>query len=159
LTFVVAPSVDEPAASLATRSSSTHVLVVARDEAILELLTYIFRCAAIESISASSIASALHAFRAQTSTVVVVDSYGLVVTREFIDTVGSPIVVLATDEPDELVAGPALRQLDYMQKPFSGTELVARVRVHLGRLAAGASPSLPPTGGLGKLRQAGVLGL
>src|SRR5205085_12663024 len=140
LGVVVAPCVNETAAAFATRSSSAlraaYVLVIGREQAMLELIAYIFRRAAIESISTCSIASALQSIEAQPPAVVVIDSYGIQMTPQLTHVVGSPIVVLTTDEPDDVMAMQALGQVEYVHKPFTGKELVARVRVHLSRLEA-----------------------
>jgi CheY-like chemotaxis protein len=145
LAVVVAPSVDEAAALLATPSSmreAAHVLVVGLEEAMLELIAFIFQRAAIESISTSSIASALHAFEARTPAVIVVDSYGMQATSQLTDGVGLPVVVLTADAQDDELPTQAVGHVEYLRKPFTGKELVARVRAHLGRREAGLATAI-----------------
>jgi DNA-binding response OmpR family regulator len=129
---VVAPPVDE----------APRVMVVSREDAMLELLEHIFQRAGIESVSASSIATALRAFDAQDIAVMVVDSYGIQLPVELTDRVRSAVVVLTSDDLDEAQTVRASRRIEYVRKPFSGEALVSRVRAHLGRRQAGLAVAI-----------------
>ena len=68
---------------------------------------------------------------------------GLDFTREFRKTSNAPIIMLTarSDESDKLI-GLELGADDYMTKPFSPRELVARVRVVLRRLSGDATAEM-----------------
>lgn len=134
---VLASGVDDATALPGNRSGSNvrtaHVLVVGRDAPMLELIAHILRRASIEAIVTSSVPLALHSLDARAPGVIVVDSYGMHTTSTFTDGMGAPVIVLTADPP---VRQPP-DHVEYLRKPFAGSELVLRVRVHLDRLRAG----------------------
>ncbi|MDO8916200.1 MAG: response regulator transcription factor [Coriobacteriia bacterium] len=75
---------------------------------------------------------------------------GLEVCRELRSWLAVPILVLSVrDSDDDKIAALDLGADDYLTKPFSAGELLARIRALLRRVAAGdASPREVTTGGL-----------
>ena len=98
-------------------------------------------------VRASSAGEALAAARSSTPALVVLDlglpdRDGLDVVRDLRDSIDVPIVILTArgDETDRVV-GLELGADDYVVKPFSPKELVARVRAVLRRTAARTTAS------------------
>jgi DNA-binding response OmpR family regulator len=107
--------------------------------------------------------AALAAFRAQPADLVVLDLGlpgldGLDVARALRKETDVPIIMLTArgDESDKLV-GLELGADDYMVKPFSPKELVARVRAVLRRAEAAGAPA--PAGSAGDVIRAADLSL
>ena len=117
------------------------ILVVEDEPGIARLVhDYLVR-AGFAVVQASSAAEALAAARASAPALVVLDlglpdRDGLDVLRELRGSVDVPIVILTArgDETDRIV-GLELGADDYVVKPFSPKELVARVRAVLRRTA------------------------
>ena len=123
------------------------VLVVDDEPKIVQLARDYLEHAEFHVTSASDGAGALVSFRAKPPDLVVLDLGlpnldGLDVARAIRKTSNVPIVMLTGrgDEADR-VAGLELGADDYVTKPFSPKELVARVRAVLRRAEIAASPA------------------
>jgi len=122
------------------------ILIVDDEEDILELLRYNLTKEGYRVVCAESGEKALAEIRRQPPDVVILDLMlpgvdGLDVCREVkagADTAGIPIIMLTarTEEADRLI-GLELGADDYITKPFSPRELVARVRAVLRRVQGG----------------------
>src|SRR5215213_5566642 len=123
-----------------------RILVVDDEPGIAELARDYLEHAGFAVTLASDGTSAVHAARTQRPDLVVLDLGlpgldGLDVTRAIRRDSGLPIVMLTArdDELDKLL-GLELGADDYITKPFSPRELVARVRAVLRRATAAAEP-------------------
>jgi two-component system alkaline phosphatase synthesis response regulator PhoP len=123
------------------------VLVVDDEPKIVQLAREYLEHADFHVTSASDGAGALASFRARAPDLIVLDLGlpnldGLDVARAIRKTSNVPIVMLTGrgDEADR-VAGLELGADDYVTKPFSPKELVARVRAVLRRAEIASSPS------------------
>jgi DNA-binding response OmpR family regulator len=128
---------------LAYRPTSTTTILIVEDETSLARLVrdYLDR-SGYRAIVAPDAATALHRFRMDRPDLIVLDlglpdRDGLDVTREIRKGSSVPIIVLtARGEEIDRVVGLELGADDYMVKPFSPKELVARVRAILRRTSA-----------------------
>ena len=123
------------------------VLVVDDEPKIVALARDYLRNAGFDVASASDGPEALAAFRSRSPDLIVLDlglprADGLDVARAIRKTSNVPIVMLTArgDESDR-VAGLELGADDYVTKPFSPKELVARVRAVLRRAEMAAAPA------------------
>ena len=123
------------------------VLVVDDEPRIVELARDYLEHGGFAVVTATDGPGALEAVRRRAPDLVVLDLGlpgldGLDVTREIRRSSSVPIVILTArdDEVDKLV-GLELGADDYLTKPFSPRELVARVRAVLRRVEAAAAPS------------------
>ncbi len=123
------------------------ILVVDDEPKIVALARDYLRNAGFDVTSASDGPEALAAFRARQPDLIVLDLGlprldGLDVARAIRKTSNVPIVMLTArgDESDR-VAGLELGADDYVTKPFSPKELVARVRAVLRRAEIAAAPA------------------
>ncbi|HEY7584734.1 MAG TPA: response regulator transcription factor [Acidimicrobiia bacterium] len=123
-----------------------RVLVVEDEPAITEALQYAFELEGFEVESATNGRAGLDAVRRRPPAVVVLDLMlpgmsGLDVCRQVRFESNVPIIILtARDAEADKVAGLELGADDYLTKPFSIRELVARVRAQLRRSARSGSP-------------------
>jgi two-component system response regulator RegX3 len=121
-------------------------LVVEDEPAITEALQYAFELEGFEVESATNGRAGLDAVRRRPPAVVVLDLMlpgmsGLDVCRQVRFESNVPIIILtARDAEADKVAGLELGADDYLTKPFSIRELVARVRAQLRRSARSGSP-------------------
>src|SRR5512142_739779 len=122
------------------------VLVVDDEPKIVQLARDYLEHAGFQVTSASDGKEALAAFRTRAPALIVLDLGlplvdGLDVARAIRKTANTPIVMLTGrgDESDR-VAGLELGADDYVTKPFSPKELVARVRAVLRRAELASSP-------------------
>ncbi len=122
------------------------ILVVDDEPKIIQLARDYLERAGFAVISATDGKSALQLARAKAPDLMVLDLGlpeldGLDVTRELRKTSNLPIIMLTArgEETDKLV-GLEIGADDYITKPFSPKELVARVRVVLRRSEAAAAP-------------------
>jgi DNA-binding response OmpR family regulator len=127
----------------------TTILVVEDELSIAQLVRDYLRHAGFEVIVAGDGDAALSTVRGQRPDLVLLDlglpgRDGLDVTRELRRTTNLPIVMLTArgDEADRIV-GLELGADDYVVKPFSPKELVARVRAVLRRTATAARDGGP----------------
>jgi DNA-binding response OmpR family regulator len=122
------------------------VLVVDDEPKIVQLARDYLEHAGFAVLTAGDGASALHAVRTREPDLVVLDLGlpqvdGLEVIRTIRAAGSTPIVVLtARDTELDTLLGLELGADDYMTKPFSPRELVARVRAVLRRGARAAEP-------------------
>jgi two-component system alkaline phosphatase synthesis response regulator PhoP len=123
------------------------VLVVDDAPEIVRIVRDYLEHAGFSVLTAANGPDALRVARTQRPDLIVLDlglpgRDGLDVTRDLRRESGVPIVMLTarTDEADKLV-GLELGADDYVTKPFSARELVARVRAVLRRAQAAATPA------------------
>ena len=123
------------------------VLVVDDAPEIVRIVRDYLEHAGFAVLTAANGPDALRVARSQRPDLIVLDlglpgRDGLDVTRDLRRESGVPIVMLSarTDEADKLV-GLELGADDYVTKPFSARELVARVRAVLRRAQAAAAPA------------------
>jgi len=123
------------------------VLVVDDAPEIVRIVRDYLEHAGFAVLTAANGPDALRVARSQRPDLIVLDlglpgRDGLDVTRDLRRESGVPIVMLTarTDEADKLV-GLELGADDYVTKPFSARELVARVRAVLRRAQAASTPA------------------
>src|SRR6195256_312167 len=131
-------------------SMSTRVLVVEDDSDIAELVARYLEKAGYTTARVSSGRDALDAVRAKAPDLIVLDVMlphvdGLEVCRLLRandHTASIPIIMLtARADESERIVGLEIGADDYLAKPFSPNELVARVRALLRRAQRGAAPA------------------
>jgi two-component system OmpR family response regulator len=124
-----------------------RILVVDDDPHILEVIRFALEKAGMTTVPASDGAEALRCFARKTPDLVVLDigmpeTDGLEVCRQIRKTSETPILFLsARDEEIDRVLGLEIGGDDYVTKPFSPRELVARINVILKRAKTGAVPA------------------
>jgi two-component system, OmpR family, response regulator len=124
--------------------SLKHVLVVDDEKRIREVVEYALVKAGYRVTTAADGEQALAAFEADPPDAVVLDvmlpgSDGLAVCRRIRARGGTPILFLsARDDEVDRIVGLELGGDDYLTKPFSPRELVARVRAVLRRFESAA---------------------
>jgi two-component system, OmpR family, response regulator len=130
--------------------SLKHVLVVDDEKRIREVVEYALAKAGFRVTTAADGELALAAFDADPPDAVVLDvmlpgSDGLEVCRRLRARGTTPIVFLSAqgDEIDRIV-GLEIGGDDYLAKPFSPRELVARVRAVLRRFESATAPAVAP---------------
>ncbi len=132
---------------MTTTSPEARLLVVDDEPSIRDLLTASLRFAGFEVFSAEDGAEALKMAETHRPDLVVLDVMlpdldGFTVTRKLRER-GREIPVLfltARDETIDKVQGLTVGGDDYVTKPFSLEEVVARIRAVLRRTGAGADP-------------------
>lgn len=118
-----------------------RVLVVEDEPGLAESVRYALETEGFEVIVADSGAGGLESTRINDPDLVVLDLMlpgmsGLDVCRQIRSSSDVPIIMLtAKDSEADKVSGLELGADDYMTKPFSMRELIARVRAHLRRAA------------------------
>jgi two-component system KDP operon response regulator KdpE len=128
---------------------AARVLVVDDEPQIVRTLRAGLRAGGYEVLSALDGESALEQLRAGSPDVMILDLSmspldGFEVVRRVRATSGVPIIVLSVRESDEdKVMALDLGADDYLVKPFSLDELLARVRVALRHVSQPANPGLP----------------
>ena len=129
---------------------TTHILVVDDEARIREVLEYALAKEGYRVTSVETGAAALEAVAKGGVDLVVLDVMlpeidGLEVCRKIRQTDKVPILFLsAKSEEIDRVLGLELGGDDYLTKPFSPRELVARVRATLRRVAMDAGPTAAP---------------
>ncbi|MGI9332959.1 MAG: response regulator [Gammaproteobacteria bacterium] len=122
----------------------TTVLVVDDDPHIREIVSFALRKDGFETVEAANGVEALERFERNAPALVVLDILmpemnGTEVCRRLRERASVPIVFLSSkDEELDRILGLELGGDDYITKPFSPRELVARVRAVLRRLEPGA---------------------
>jgi len=120
-------------------ASPPHVLIVEDEEALADAMKYGLEREGFECSVAPDGMEALSRFRNEQPAVVLLDLMlpgvpGLDVCRRIRETSSVPIIIVsARDSETEKVLGLELGADDYITKPFSPRELVARVRTVLRR--------------------------
>lgn len=123
-------------------SEPTHRVLVVEDEpAISESISYALETEGMAVEAAYTFSEALSQVRRRPPSLVLLDvmlpgGSGLDICREIRTFSDVPIIVLsARDAESDKVAGLELGADDYVTKPFSMRELIARVRSHIRRAA------------------------
>src|ERR687894_449242 len=117
----------------------TRVLVVEDEESFSDALSYIMRKEGFESVVATTGPEALAEFDRGGADIVLLDLMlpglpGTEVCRQLRSRSGVPIIMLtAKDSEVDKVVGLELGADDYVTKPYSARELVARIRAVLRR--------------------------
>jgi two-component system, OmpR family, response regulator len=125
------------------------ILVVDDDPAIREVLCFALRRAGFATTEAADGLAALSQFASRGADLVVLDVMlpeldGIEVCRALRRTSTVPILFLSSrDEEVDRIVGLEIGGDDYVAKPFSPRELVARVRAVLRRVVSPAAPSEP----------------
>jgi DNA-binding response OmpR family regulator len=130
------------------------ILIVEDDLALLDILSFTLRRAGFDAVTANDGLAALDVWQRSTPELVLLDLNlpkldGLEVCRRIRAQDDTPIIMLSVRGGDEaIVAGLELGADDYMVKPFSPSQLVARVRALLRRAGASPTPGLLEASGL-----------
>lgn len=134
-----------------------RILVVEDEPAVQELMRYTLEQAGMEAFTASSAEDALLTLRDELPDAVLIDwmlpnKSGLALARELRETTRTAdlplIIVTARGEEGDRVKGLEQGADDYVVKPFSPRELVARIQAVLRRRAPHASDAELSAGGL-----------
>jgi len=139
-------------------SAAPRILVVDDERAVLELLVYNLRKAHYEVLAAEDGRKALDLARQSEPDLILLDLMlpevdGLDVCRELRHTSKVPIIMItARGEEVDRVVGLELGADDYICKPFSVRELMARVKAVLRRTQPGAAETPLVLTGPGGLR-------
>ena len=134
-----------------------HILIADDDPHIREVIAFALEKAGMATQAVGDGAAALRAFEKQEPRLVVLDvgmpeMDGLEVCRLIRRTSDVPILFLsARDEEIDRILGLEMGGDDYVTKPFSPRELVARVNVILRRGRAPAEAAAPPPLSHGRL--------
>ncbi|TAY61347.1 response regulator [Rhizobium leguminosarum] len=123
-----------------------RILVVDDESHIRDVICFALERASLASMAARNGTEAMTAFRRGNIDLIILDigmpdMDGLEVCRQIRKTSGLPILFLsARDEEIDRVLGLEIGGDDYVTKPFSPRELVARVKAILKRSSNGAEP-------------------
>jgi two-component system, OmpR family, response regulator VicR len=115
------------------------ILIVDDDRELIDLLAFALKRAGLEPIAAYDAASAMRQYEERHPDLVVLDinlgtSNGLSFLKELRRHGQVPVIMLtALDSEEDKVRGLELGADDYLTKPFSHRELVARIRAQLRR--------------------------
>ena len=118
---------------------AVRILLVDDDRELIDLLAFALRRAGFEPIGAYDASSALRLFDERQPDLVVLDinlgaSNGLDVLRDLRRRTQLPVIMLtALDSEEDKVRGLEGGADDYLTKPFSHRELIARIRAQLRR--------------------------
>ncbi len=125
---------------MATRTEPRHRVLIVEDEpSLVESISYALELEGYEVISAVTGREGVEQARIGNPSVILLDvmlpeSSGLDVCRQIRSTSDVPIIMLtARDSEADKVAGLELGADDYVTKPFSMRELMARVRAQIRR--------------------------
>ena len=116
-----------------------RILLVDDDRELIDLLAFALKRAGMEPVGAHDSGSALRQFDERKPDLVVLDinlgaSSGLDVLRELRRRSPLPVIMLtALDSEEDKVRGLEAGADDYLTKPFSHRELIARIRAQLRR--------------------------
>jgi DNA-binding response OmpR family regulator len=118
------------------------VLVVDRDRELAALVAHTLHRGGLDFVAAHDATSALELFATVRPSVVVLDTAGIDVLEQFRagNREASIVVVTSPGPEDAKVAALELGADDYLTKPFSHRELLARIRACLRRSHRGAVP-------------------
>ncbi|KMM47037.1 XRE family transcriptional regulator [Cellulomonas sp. A375-1] len=127
----------------------TRILVVEDEESYRDPLTYVLRREGFEVVEAATGPDALARFDEGGADLVLLDLMlpglsGTEVCRQLRTTSDVPVIMLtAKDDEIDKVVGLELGADDYVTKPYSSRELVARIRAVLRRRSSSAAPGEP----------------
>ena len=131
-----------------------RVLVVEDDLALSDVVSFTLRRAGYEVTAAHDGLAAVEAFEQVSPDLILLDLNlprldGLGVCRQVRAVSDVPIIILSVRAGDEaVVRGLEMGADDYMVKPFSPTQLVARIRAVMRRVGVSATPTTLTVGGL-----------
>ncbi|TAN68021.1 MAG: response regulator transcription factor [Methylobacter sp.] len=129
-----------------------HILIADDDAHIREVISFALQKAGMQVTLAEDGRQALQQFSAQPADLIVLDINmpefdGLEVCRELRKTSDVPILFLSSrDDEIDRILGLEIGGDDYVTKPFSPRELVARINVILKRIHAAPKPVIETTG-------------
>jgi DNA-binding response OmpR family regulator len=138
-----------------------RILAVDDEPAILEIVRLNLEVEGYEVVCARDVAGALEAFALQPCDLAVLDVMlpdgdGLDLARELRTRSDIPNIMLSARDSDiDKAVGLGMGADDYVTKPFSPVELVARVKAHLRRYAADHAASGATTAGTDPVIEAG----
>jgi two-component system response regulator VicR len=127
-----------------------RILLVDDDRELIDLLAFALKRAGLEPIAAHDAAGALRLYEERQPDLVVLDinlgaQSGLDVLRELRRRGQLPVIMLtALDSEEDKVRGLEAGADDYLTKPFSHRELIARIRAQLRRSGQEWSPRRAP---------------
>jgi two-component system response regulator VicR len=116
-----------------------RILLVDDDRELIDLLAFALKRAGLEPVAAHDAAAAIRAYEERPPDLVVLDinlgaSSGLEVLKDLRRRGQLPVIMLtALDSEEDKVRGLELGADDYLTKPFSHRELIARIRANLRR--------------------------
>lgn len=125
---------------------NTTVLVVEDDKYIMSLITVFLKNEGYKTVAAVTAAEAVTLFYSNNPDIILLDlglpDYdGLEVIRQIREKDNTPIIVVsAREEESEKILALDCGADDYMVKPFSAGELLARIRVARRKLSMAANP-------------------
>lgn len=129
-------------------------LIVDDDRTLSDLLAFTLRREGFETCLAYDAPGAIQAFEKEAPDVMIVDvnmpgepglRNGFDVCRKIRLTSEVPIILLTVrDDEDDIVQGLSIGADDYMMKPFSPRQLVARIHSVLRRVSAGRAATSAP---------------
>lgn len=128
-----------------------RILVVDDEPAIREVVRLNLEAEGYEVVCAHDTASALGAFAGQPAVLAILDvmlpdTDGFELARRLREHTDIPIIMLSARDSDvDKAIGLGIGADDYVTKPFSPMELVARVKAHLRRYAASGGAAVPET--------------
>jgi DNA-binding response OmpR family regulator len=129
-----------------------RILLVDDDRELIDLLAFALKRAGLEPLAAHDSTMALRLFEERKPDLVVLDinlgaSSGLDVLRDLRRRSSLPVIMLtALDSEEDKVRGLEAGADDYLTKPFSHRELIARIRAQLRRSGQDVSvPRAPET--------------
>ena len=138
-----------------------RVLVVEDDLALSDVVSFALRRAGYEVMTAHDGLAAVEAFEQVPPDLILLDLNlprldGLGVCRKVRAVSDVPIIILSVRAGDEaVVRGLEMGADDYMVKPFSPTQLVARIRAVMRRVGVSAAPTMLTVAGLALDRSRG----
>lgn len=121
------------------------ILVVDDDRVLAEIVGFTLQRAGFEVIQAHSGAAALRRWEREDPDLIVLDvnlpdSDGFTISKTIREQADTPIILLTVrGEEDDVVHGLEIGADDYITKPYSPRQLVARVQAVLRRATAGAT--------------------
>ncbi len=130
------------------------VLIVEDDLALSDVLSFTLRRVGYDVVTAYDGLAALTAYETEAPDLLLLDLNlpkldGLSVCRQVRAKAATPIIILSVRDGDEaVVRGLEMGADDYIVKPFSPTQLVARVRAVLRRAGISGPPAALEAGGL-----------
>lgn len=131
-----------------------HILIADDDPHIRDVISFALEKAGMQTTLAEDGRQALDTFRSQPVDLMVLDINmpeldGLEVCREIRKFSDVPILFLSSrDDEIDRILGLEIGGDDYVTKPFSPRELVARINVILKRVQPVAKPAVPEESGL-----------
>jgi two-component system response regulator VicR len=127
--------------------SEVRILLVDDDRELIDLLAFALKRAGLETVAAHDATNALRMYEERGPDLVVLDinlgaSNGLDVLKELRRRGQLPVIMLtALDSEEDKVRGLELGADDYLTKPFSHRELIARIRAQLRRSGQDVQPT------------------